>query len=293
MNLTFPVMASFIKYPTSSDKIDKNHLLTKKIGYFTAEKELFERINNELGLNHYRHPLAFLLEVADDIAYLTADIEDAHRKGLISMRQFRDYLEAEKEDEIVAFALESMDKYISNAEQMNYDDVEGYVMHRLRVLIKGKMIDSMSQAFEQSYDAIMNEEFTDELMKVSSAHCIANILRKIERDNIYYCSNILENKTRAIAVITKLLEVYVPAIVNWREDVDANTDSSNNLLYLSLSKNYRYMCKVANQKYEGNQKLSDQDFETMIYNKILLVTDQISGMTDTHALTVYKTLTAS
>lgn len=290
MNLTFPVMASFIKYPTPSTKINKNSLLTKKMGYFTSERELFEKICKELGLKNCRHPLSFLLEAADDIAYLTADIEDAHRKGLISMRKIREYLEEEKEDCIVSFVLESMENYISSAKDMGYEDIEDYVIHRIRVLMKGLMIDSMSQAFGNAYDLIMNGEFDDELINISSVKCIANVLRKIERENIYFCPHILKTKTQAIAVITKLLEVYVPAIVNWDEKEDANTDSSNNLLYLSLSQNYRYICEVANKKYD---KQNAKDFETIVYNKILLVTDQISGMTDSHALTIYKTITAN
>ena len=87
--------------------------------------------------------------------------------------------------------------------------------------------------------------------------------------------------------------MYIPAIVNWNENIDANTDSSNNLLYLSLSKNYRYVCNCANKKFQNVTNIIGKDYETMIYNKILLVTDQISGMTDTHALTVYKTLMAT
>lgn len=292
MNLTFPVMATFIKYPTPSNEINKNNLLKKKIGYFTSEANLYQRISKTLALNNYRHPLAFLLEAADDIAYLTADVEDAHRKGLISMSKIREYLKTGEDDPIVSKVLKSMDGYVRSAKDMGYDDVEDYVVHRLRVLIKGLMIDSMYEAFNKSYDMIMNAEFDDELIEISTAQCIANILKRMERDNIYYSANILENKTRAIAVITKLLETYVPAIVNWNKDVDANTDSSNNLLYLSLSRNYRYMCEIANQEYIGRNDLSQKEFETMIYNKVLLVTDQIAGMTDTHALTVYKTLSA-
>ncbi|WP_440451533.1 hypothetical protein [Ruminococcus intestinalis] len=57
------------------------------------------------------------------------------------------------------------------------------------------------------------------------------------------------------------------------------------MLYQSISKNYRYICENANNKA--------QDESEVIYNKLLLVTDQISGMTDTHALSVYKTITAN
>ena len=78
---------------------------------------------------------------------------------------------------------------------------------------------------------------------------------------------------------------YIPAVVNWNKNVDFGKDTSNNLLYQSISKNYRYICENANNKA--------QDESEVIYNKLLLVTDQISGMTDTHALSVYKTITAN
>lgn len=293
MNLTFPVMATFIKYPTSSTKINKSKLLTKKIGYFSSEENLYNTINKTLALNNYRHPLAFLLEAADDIAYLTADIEDAHKKGLISLNTIHKYLDEQKGDDLVDKILQALEEYTNTANTMKYKDVEGYVIHRLRVLIKGLMINSMNEAFENVYESIMEENFHQELIEVSSAKCIADILRKMEKENIYYCKNILESKTRAIAVLTKLLETYVPAIVNWQPENDANTDSSNNLLYLSLSENYRYMCEAANEKISNKSSLSEKDKEEIMFNKILLVTDQISGMTDTHALTIYKMLTAN
>ena len=35
-----------------------------------------------------RHPLAYLLEAADDISYRTADLEDAFKKGLFTLQDF-------------------------------------------------------------------------------------------------------------------------------------------------------------------------------------------------------------
>lgn len=43
-----------------------------------------------------RHPLAFILEAADDIAYKTADIEDAVKKGCISYERLLAELKAYK-----------------------------------------------------------------------------------------------------------------------------------------------------------------------------------------------------
>lgn len=285
MNLTYPVMSTFIKYPTSSIEIDNKNLSCKKMGYFSSEKKIYQTIDNELGLNGRRHPLAFLLEAADDIAYLTADIEDAHHKGIISMREIEEYFESCKDDELVETVIASMKTYKEKAMQMDYYDVENYVVHRTRVLIKGLMIDAVYSAFDEFYETIMKGRFDKELISVSRASEIARILRSIENNDIYYSPQILKNKTRAFSVIKKLLETYVPAVVNWSKTQDYGKDTSNNLLYQSLSKNYRYICETSNKQTENESEI--------IYNKLLLVTDQIAGMTDTHALSVYKTITAS
>ena len=39
--------------------------------------------------------------VADDIAYLTADIEDAQKKGIVSLDCFETYLKRNEKDEIM------------------------------------------------------------------------------------------------------------------------------------------------------------------------------------------------
>lgn len=46
-----------------------------------------------------RHPLTFLMEAADDIAYSTADLEDAFKKKLFTLQEFIQYFEANMENE--------------------------------------------------------------------------------------------------------------------------------------------------------------------------------------------------
>ena len=62
------------------------------MGYYYADRELFEDIVMETGAGNCRHPLTFILEAADDIAYKTADIEDAFVKGFITYHSLRDEL---------------------------------------------------------------------------------------------------------------------------------------------------------------------------------------------------------
>ena len=74
MNLTFALLNTIIKYPVPSTGIDRKNgdIRTKKMGYFTAEQPLYERITNSTGAVGCRYPLTWLLESADDIAYKTA-----------------------------------------------------------------------------------------------------------------------------------------------------------------------------------------------------------------------------
>lgn len=293
LNLTYPVMSAFIKYPSPSSAINKNILLQKKIGYFSSEKELFQKLNEELCLDSYRHPLAFLLEAADDIAYLTADFEDAHKKGLISINMVKQYLLNEQEkcpDSLIENVLRAIEEYIEKASSIGYSDVENYVAHRIRVLMKGLMISKVTSAFQSSYHKIMEKEFDEELLKVSGAARLSDILRKIQAENIYYSPHILKNKIRAFTVIKTLLDSYVPAVLNWDEAKDQGRDTANNLIYQSFSKNYRFACKKAIDRC--NDLPENEKFAAIIYYKLLLVTDQISGMTDTHALSVYHDIVA-
>ena len=94
-DLTFAVMGTLIKYPTDSLSFDRAapELCRHKLGYFAAEEGVFRRITDTLGTRApsgqvCRHPLTYLLEAADDIAYATADLEDALKKELFTLDEF-------------------------------------------------------------------------------------------------------------------------------------------------------------------------------------------------------------
>ena len=284
MNLSFPVLASFIKYPCSSTNINKAKLSTKKMGYFTSEAAEYSAICEVLGLHNCRHPLSFLLEAADDIAYLSADIEDAQHKGIVTVDCLISYLQEAAHDSIVERVLKEIERYRADAIGAQYSDIDGYIIHRTRIYIKGVMIDAMYDSFKDLYEEIMNGTCEKELIAHSNVATLADILRKIEREKIYYCKEIVESKTRAFTIISKLLDVYVPAVLSHTAE-EYGKDTASNLLYLSLSTNYRYICEITND--------SENDENKKIYNRLLLVTDQISGMTDSHAMTVYRTVTAT
>ena len=86
MNLTYALLNTIIKYPVPSTGIrpDSGNIKDKKMGYYLADEEIFRKVTETTGAGNSRHPLTYILEAADDLAYKTADIEDAFVKGFIT-----------------------------------------------------------------------------------------------------------------------------------------------------------------------------------------------------------------
>ena len=291
MNLTYPVLATIIKYPCSAISCEKaktnktSRLLNKKPGYFSSERDLYEKINSSLGLNNKRYPLTFLLEAADDIAYLTADIEDAHKKGIISFATIEKYFEtynSEHKDEFVQSIIDEIAKYRVQGAEQGITDIDNYVMQRLRIFIKGNMISRVMDSFEKNYTSIMNGSFEDELLNDSEANGVVSIIREnIEKKHIYYCKEIVNSKIKSYKILSTLLDSFIPCVFNFEKE--GKNDDKDSLIYNLLSDNYRFICNKAT----SGLKLYEADY---IYNKLLLVTDFISGMTDSYAKDMYELL---
>ena len=103
LQLTYAVLSTFSKYPRSSvvhPIPNDSYIGGKKIGFFDSERHYFEQIASGVGLIernkplHYwcRHPLAFLVEAADDICYAIVDIEDGFALGYLSFIEVRELL---------------------------------------------------------------------------------------------------------------------------------------------------------------------------------------------------------
>jgi dGTPase len=105
LQLTCATLATFTKYPRPASIIFNEHPSHKgkgfkKYGYFVGEAQLFEEVAAEVGLSRrhsecsgwFRHPLAFLVEAADDICYGINDIEDGYRLHHLSFNEAADLL---------------------------------------------------------------------------------------------------------------------------------------------------------------------------------------------------------
>ena len=101
-NLTFPTLATIVKYPKDSitgNQKNKKSISFKKYGFYQTDAEKHKIINETLGLSNERHPLCFLLEAADDICYSVSDIEDGFKKNTITLEFLLDDLNTKYRDD--------------------------------------------------------------------------------------------------------------------------------------------------------------------------------------------------
>ena len=101
LRLSYATLGAFLKYPKESlPKKPTNHIVDKKYGFFQSEKEAFLDVVTDLGMtkksiensSYFRHPLAYLVEAADDICYTIIDFEDGINLGLIEEEFALEYL---------------------------------------------------------------------------------------------------------------------------------------------------------------------------------------------------------
>ncbi len=102
LRISYATLGAFMKYPKESlPKKPTDNIADKKYGFFQCDKAFFQDVAAELGLipnktgddiGYERHPLAYLVEAADDICYTIIDFEDGINLGLISEDFALEYL---------------------------------------------------------------------------------------------------------------------------------------------------------------------------------------------------------
>lgn len=299
MNLTKALLGTIIKYPVSSLEIDKNsgNIRTKKMGYYYADRETFEDIQESLGTHGSRHPLAYVLEAADDIAYLTADIEDAFKKGCISFTDLVRELKIAGEnlpadDDYHALLQRLIDKYDKGVAKGEAQP-EAYAVQNWIIQVQGRLISGATQGFTEHYREIMDGTYTKELIAGTPAQHIAETLGDIAYRYAFVSKPILKLEIAADQILNFLLDQFVPAVLYYRtpreeealraagEKPACRQTAVQEKLTALISENY----KIIYEKYSEGKSEGEK-----LYLRLLLVTDTICGMTDSYAKRLYQEL---
>jgi len=263
LRLSYATLGAFTKYPKESlPKKATAHIADKKYGFFQSEKEEFIDVAMELGLkttrkgkdiSFSRHPLAFLVEAADDICYTIIDFEDGINLGLIQEEFALEYL--------INLVRDSINTSKYNA-LTNTQDRVSY----LRALAINTLINEAVTIFMAYEEDILNGNFTTALLDKSKYEAQINDILKLSVENIYQSKEVLDKEISGYEVITKLLETFITAVNNVYEGTATNYD--------------KLIVKTIPRTIDID---NDQ-----IYNRLLNICHYVALLSDSKAVLTYK-----
>ena len=204
LNLTCATLGAFTKYPCTPASRDK--AIYKKFGIYAEELPTFRTVAEQCGLLSLsddiwaRHPLAYLMEAADDISYLVADIEDAYVSNIIS------YDTAVSNLLLLSGAGESMrDKIEAERARGGYRAA----LRLARAITIGSCIQAISATLKENYTALMSGALRGSLMKLSHLAPAHAQVSEFSVKEIYSHESVIKVEVTGFNVMMKLMELYL------------------------------------------------------------------------------------
>ncbi len=260
--MTYSTIASIVKYPYSSMAPSKKG----KFGFFDSEKEIYQRLADEMGifctskpgepLRYVRHPLVYLVEAADDICYEIMDLEDAHKLKILSYdtvsKLFLDFFDEETQDRIKQ---RIVDEQLTDENEM--------VVY-LRACVIGKLENECVKTFVDHEEEILNGTFEGSLIDhISPQQCEAyKRCAKLSVQKIYKSRPVLDVELSGYQIMATLMDKMTEAVMNPQ----------------------RYYSQQLIGRVSSQYDINADDLET----RLMAIIDYISGMTDVYALDVYQ-----
>lgn len=303
LNLTYSQLAAYLKYVTHQSEANEDIEIKKKGGYFLTEEEIVKECWNKLGMaENTRHPLVYIMEAADDIAYSISDIEDALEKGLIQLDLFLD-------DVAKAIGSESQE---SNAGKYVLDlvaKIRKHAIHKhlssytdFRTSLTRLLANYAADKYVSQHNNILNG-VSSPIFSRGSKDVEALVLERIKKfaiDNVYKTAAAADNELAGYSILRGILNHFEPILsCNQKtvqhlmgvkltgEDEKFKANKLQKRLFALLPKRY---LKVYENEVDG---LAPDDSLFNLKEWALrahLITDYVSGMTDDFALETFQLL---
>jgi dGTPase len=265
LNLTYSTLAAVTKYPRESLVGNKDKALQSKVyrkyGFFQAEKDLFREVANATGLDcpgsekkywWFRHPLAFLVEAADDICYRVMDLEDGFRLGLISFKETEELLKP-------LVSIQSLKNYRGKDEK----DRIGY----LRAVAINELVNELGKVFLDEEKNILSGKFQGDLISEIKRSKALMRIKNISFDKIYKSRSVVEREVAGYEVLGGLLDTFI--------------HSYNEAHIGKISAKHKSVFALLPGRI--TEEIPDE-----LYLRLLRIIDFVSGMTDSFAVSLFR-----
>ncbi|AXX92945.1 dGTPase [Malaciobacter molluscorum LMG 25693] len=312
LNLSFSQTASVLKYtrgafeekPKDGDKLN---YLKKKPGFYYSEKEFVKKVCKSLQMQKgCRFPLTYIMEAADDISYLTADIEDAVDKGVFTLDDLYKYVVKEcnkvnqKYNKHETFLLELIEKYYKKAKEQ---EDEPYQFNLFLTLTRASLINHLvkyvAQVYLDNHQEIFDGTFNKAILDFDKTNKYSLAIEVLQNISIKYIYNNKEKQALELkghAILHGLLNCYKPILELSSEDFLKLVSKQRIDCFVSARLIGRLSSKhiVAYSKAIEELDTKDKQKFNLLewYYRARLIIDYISGMTDDFALDEYRKLTA-
>jgi dGTPase len=263
LRLTYAVLGAFMKYPKESlPKKPTQNIADKKYGFFQTDVDFFQEVASELGMipnksgndiGFERHPLAYLVEAADDICYTIIDFEDGINLGLVSEDYALEYL--------IKLVKDAIDSKKYNTLTTKEDRIS-----YLRALAIGSLINDAVKIFIENEELILSGNFPYSLMDKSKYKAQMDDIIKLSVKNIYQSREVIEKEISGYQIINTLLDKFITAFNNNHNDCATNYD--------------QLLMKILPEKYNLEKE--------NLYERLLHICHFISMLTDGNALIYYE-----
>ena len=268
LRISYATLGAFMKYPKESlPKKPTKNIADKKYGFFQTDSEFFQEVAEELGMipnktgkdiGFERHPLAYLVEAADDICYTIIDFEDGINLGLVSEDYALEYLIKLVKDSIDANKYNTL---TTKEDRISY----------LRALAIGSLINDAVDVFVENESAILEGKFPFALTDKSKYKAQMDDIIKLSVKKIYQSREVIEKELTGYQIINVLLDKFITAFNNNYEGKASNYDE--------------LILKLLPEKFNIEKE--------SVYHQLLHICHFISLLTDGNALIIYNTVNAN
>ena len=257
-----------MKYPKESlPKKPTKNIADKKYGFFQTDKFFFKEVAEELGLipnktgndiGFERHPLAYLVEAADDICYTIIDFEDGINLGLVS------------EDYALEYLIKLVKDTIDTAKYKTLTTKEDRISY-LRALAIGNLINDAVRIFIENEEVILKGNFPYALTDKSKYKAQIDDIIKLSVKNIYQSREVIEKELSGYQIINNLLDKFITAYNNNYDGKATNYDS--------------LLLKILPEKHHLQKET--------LYERLLHICHFISLLTDGKAVLYHQILSST
>lgn len=303
INPTMALLGTFTKYPRDSflmqhpfgSNFKPDQKAFSKYGFFQSEKNIFTAMAHESGLlklngisdkdvAYHRHPLSFLMEAADDIAYQMIDFEDGCRLGLIDYEKIYELESGKSVENLSPFEiLEKIIKHKKENQSGTFTDFGNgkNKMAYLRAEVINTMAIECFKVFKNNYEEIMTGKFNDELIAhiPEEISCNWKHLKTLVKEYVYKYPPVLQSEASGFEVIGSLLTDF-SASCSICSDCGQDLSKRDEKIYSLIPTDFR-----PDLGDEGDSI----SFE-VAYPRLLKILDYVSGMTDNYAVSLYRKL---